>query len=134
MNTTPSITTQRDLRRSFWEAHPTASRKRGRDGDYLTDTRVAFCDFVESLARDGFITENLARRATLGEPVKNAPPKEPPPPRYVVRVTMDDGDTFTTSINGTRAEVEAYYRIGTIFNVGLGPDDNMRRVVRLDFI
>jgi len=59
------ITSQRQIRAAFWEQHPQASRKRGRDGDYLTDTRLAFCDFVESLSRNGDISEALANRATL---------------------------------------------------------------------
>lgn len=59
------ITTQRQLRAGFWECHPTAQRKRGRDGDYVTDTRCAWCDYIESLCRDGVISEALAQRATL---------------------------------------------------------------------
>jgi hypothetical protein len=59
------MTTQRQVRAAFWEAHPAASRKKGRDGDYLTDTRVAFCDYVDSLEKDGQISEALAYRVTL---------------------------------------------------------------------
>lgn len=59
------ITNQRDLRRSFWESHPEASRKRTRDGDYVADTRMAFVDYVDSRERDGTISEALAQRATL---------------------------------------------------------------------
>lgn len=59
------ITNQRDLRAAFWEANPNASRKRGRDGDYLTDTRVSFVDWIDALQRDGTISEDLAQRATL---------------------------------------------------------------------
>jgi hypothetical protein len=59
------MTTQRQVRAAFWEAHPTTSRKKGRDGDYLTDTRVAFCDYVDSLEKDGQISEALAYRVTL---------------------------------------------------------------------
>lgn len=58
-------TTQREIRSAFWEANPNASRKRGRDGDYLTDTRVAFVDFVDALARNGDISDALAQRVTL---------------------------------------------------------------------
>ncbi len=60
-----AITTQRDLRKAFWEDRPDVSRKRGRDGDYPTDTRVAFVDYIDHMARDGFISEALAQRATL---------------------------------------------------------------------
>jgi len=60
-----TYTRARDVRRAFWQEHPTASRKRGRDGDYLTDTRCAFIDFVDMLARNGDISEDLAGRVTL---------------------------------------------------------------------
>ena len=58
-------TTQREVRAAFWEAHPQASHKRGTDSDYLTDTRCAFVDYVDMLARDGQISESLANRVTL---------------------------------------------------------------------
>lgn len=32
---------------------------------HCTDTRVAFCDFLDSLARNGEVSEALAQRATL---------------------------------------------------------------------
>jgi hypothetical protein len=59
------ITNQRDLRKAFWEDRPDVSRKRGRDGDYLTDTRVAFVDYIEHMARDGLISQQLAQRVML---------------------------------------------------------------------
>jgi hypothetical protein len=59
------MTNQKQVRAAFWEAHPTASRKKGRDGDYLTDTRVAFVDYVDMLSKDGTISEALASRVTL---------------------------------------------------------------------
>ena len=59
------ITTQRDLRRAFREAFPALSYKRYRDGSYPTDTRVTWVDWIDSLARDGAISESLAQRATL---------------------------------------------------------------------
>lgn len=69
------MTTQKQIRAAFWEAHPTASRKRhpARDWtredksqrDYHVDTRCAFVDFVDHLARNGQISEALAQRATL---------------------------------------------------------------------
>ncbi len=58
------ITNQRDLRRAFWEAHPNVSRSKYL-GDYLTDTRCAFVDYVDMLSKDGTISEALAHRATL---------------------------------------------------------------------
>lgn len=65
MTTKYGITNQRNLRQSFWEAHPQADRRKGRDGDYLTDTRVAFVDYVDMLCRSGHISPELAQRATL---------------------------------------------------------------------
>lgn len=70
-----TMTTQKEIRAAFWQAHPTADRRRypARDWtredkssrDYCTDTRCAFVDFVDHLARSGQITETLAARATL---------------------------------------------------------------------
>jgi hypothetical protein len=60
-----TYTTQDQVRRAFWESFPAASRRKGRDGDYLTDTRCAFVDFVDCLARNGDISEALAARVTL---------------------------------------------------------------------
>ena len=70
------MTTQKQIRAAFWAANPTANRKRypvitdwnrphATDRDYSTDTRCAFVDFVDSLHRDGQISESLANRATL---------------------------------------------------------------------
>ena len=69
------LTTQKQIRAAFWDAHPQADRKRypERDWtnenrsrrDYCTDTRCAFVDFVDQLARNAQITEALAQRATL---------------------------------------------------------------------
>jgi hypothetical protein len=70
-----TYTTQKQIRAAFWEAHPTANRKKypARDWtredksqrDYCTDTRCAFVDFVDYLSRDGIISDQLASRATL---------------------------------------------------------------------
>ena len=62
------MTTQAEVRRAFWDSHPDLSRKRISYGDhktYTTDTRSAFVDFVDSLARDGTISERLASKVTL---------------------------------------------------------------------
>ena len=50
-----------------------------------------------------------------------------------IRVTYDDGDTMETNINGTDAEIIAYY-VGVKFNVGLGPDDNIKTAVAVEFL
>lgn len=64
------ITTQKALRAAFWAAHPDASRRLIRDYTgtgrmYCTDTRVAWCDYVDSMARSGQVSQALAARATL---------------------------------------------------------------------
>jgi hypothetical protein len=69
------MTTQAQIRAAFWAAHPTANRKRypERDWthedkstrDYCIDTRCAFVDFLDSLHRNGQISDALANRATL---------------------------------------------------------------------
>ena len=71
MLTTFTFTTQRQLRAAFWAQHPDASRQQYGPRDayrcrqYVTDTRVAWCDWLDSLARSGEISERLAYRATL---------------------------------------------------------------------
>ena len=62
------MTTQKEIRDSFWEAFPEFKperRSNKRQNDYRCDIRCSFCDYVESLRRDGEITEKLASRATL---------------------------------------------------------------------
>ena len=67
------LTTQKQVRAAFWRDHKgisgiTPRRIRNYRGDGLmhnTDTRVAFVDYVDMLARDGHISEALARRVTL---------------------------------------------------------------------
>lgn len=74
------ITTQKELRNTFWADHPqfrrtvkVAGRRPNGDpiyiakeqNDYPTDIRMAWCDYVEHMRRDNQITENLAQRATL---------------------------------------------------------------------
>ena len=53
--------------------------------------------------------------------------------RHTVKVTYSNNDTVTTAINGTIEEVENYYRIGSVFNVGT-VEDNMQSVTKLEFI
>ena len=48
-----------EVRRAFWAAHPLLLRKK------TVDTRCAFVDFVDCLARNGQITDALANRVTL---------------------------------------------------------------------
>ena len=63
------ITNQRDLRRAFWEHNPylvrtTRRRIRG-ELAWPVEVRCCFVDWIDSLCRDGTISEALAQRATL---------------------------------------------------------------------
>ena len=68
-----TITTQRALRAEFWREHkgcPGVTPRRIRDYAgtgkmHTTDTRAAWVDYIDSLSRDGRISQALARRATL---------------------------------------------------------------------
>lgn len=65
------LTTQKQVRAAFWEAHPQLPctiGPRGRilpQNDQHPDTRCAFVDFVDALSKSGEISEALARRVTL---------------------------------------------------------------------
>lgn len=65
------ITSVRQLRREFWETFPHLTRKKitaysGKGKMYVTDTRCAFVDWLDSLSKNGEISQELAERATLG--------------------------------------------------------------------
>lgn len=73
-----TITTQSDLRAEFWRRHPqhkpqgitehTSAHTKWRpkrQNEYPTDVRVAWVDFVDWCARSHWISNELARRATL---------------------------------------------------------------------
>lgn len=65
-----SINTQRALRAAFWRDNPGADRRLIRDYSgtgqmHVTDTRVAWCDYLDAQTRAGVISESLAERATL---------------------------------------------------------------------
>jgi hypothetical protein len=69
------MTTQKAIRAAFWAAHPALIRRRHRYGwsasdktaelVHHVDTRTAFVDYVDSLARNGAISDKLAQRVTL---------------------------------------------------------------------
>lgn len=66
------MTTQKQIRDSFWEAYPDfefQAREAGifskRQNHHCATVRCAFVDYVDSLARDGQISEKLANRVTL---------------------------------------------------------------------
>lgn len=67
-----SITTQRQIRAAFWESHPQHEAhalkwqiKTAPQNRHNAETREAYVEFVDSLARNGEISEELANRATL---------------------------------------------------------------------
>ena len=65
-----TYTTQQSLRAAFWQQHPHLSRKKIKDYSgngrmHTTDTRCAFVDWLDSLKRNGEISQALAERATL---------------------------------------------------------------------
>jgi hypothetical protein len=61
-----AYTNQKELRAAFWETKPEGKRgAKNSVGEYPTDTRVAWCDFIDNLQRDGLISEALAQRAAL---------------------------------------------------------------------
>lgn len=64
------ITTQRELRREFWSTFPDLNRKRipdysGHGKMYITDTRVAWIDWIDCMVKDQYISPELGARATL---------------------------------------------------------------------
>lgn len=64
-----TYTTQRQLRRAFWLAHPVLYhlhyRKAHGQNDYPADIRTRFVDFIDHLERAGEISQALAQRVTL---------------------------------------------------------------------
>lgn len=64
------ITTQKELRRLFWEQHPHLPRRKIRNYSgngmmYPTDTRVSWVDWLDFMQKDGAISQALADRASL---------------------------------------------------------------------
>lgn len=71
------ITTQRQVRRAFWQAWREGQFRglsvtprqitdfSGNGKMHNTDTRCAFCDFLDSLSKNGELAEGLADRVTL---------------------------------------------------------------------
>ncbi len=57
-----------EVRNAFWAVHTEFKsnfRKTYRQDQYKTDIRCAFVDYVDSLQKNGDISEKLARRVTL---------------------------------------------------------------------
>lgn len=70
--TRQQFTDEDDAITAFWNEHPelTAKEKqRAYDGYKLhVDTRCTFVDWVDSCARDGRMSEDMAQDITLGAP------------------------------------------------------------------
>lgn len=63
---TYTYTNQKQIRAAFREQFPNLDFTRySKDIRYHAETRITFCDFIESLARDNQISDALAHRATL---------------------------------------------------------------------
>lgn len=65
-----TYTTQAQVRMAFWENVEGLNRVdelkfKRQTGDFRTDTRCAFIDYVDSLVRDGRLKEKLAAKVTL---------------------------------------------------------------------
>ena len=68
-----TYTSQAQVRAAFWEAHqgiPSITKRKitnysGNGKMRNTDTRVAFCDYVDMLSKNGDISQALAQRVTL---------------------------------------------------------------------
>ena len=71
------LTTQKQVRQAFWEAYRRGEFRgldvtprritnyAGSGKMHNTDTRCAFCDFVDSLNKSGALKEGLVERVTL---------------------------------------------------------------------
>ena len=57
-----------EIRNAFWEANPQFKkyrRSRKRQNDYHTEIRCSFVDWLDSVNKDGLISDELANKATL---------------------------------------------------------------------
>ena len=66
------MTTQKQVRAAFWDQHShfaeqarTAGIISKRQNEHCATVRCTFVDFVDSLCRNGDISESLAQRVTL---------------------------------------------------------------------
>lgn len=58
-------TTQKQLRKTFWEHYPTLRQKNKTQNSYNATIRAMWVDFVDAMQKSGLITETLASKATL---------------------------------------------------------------------
>ena len=66
------LTTQKAVRAAFWEAYPqfdeqarAYGNRSKRQNEHCATVRCCFVDYVDSLQKDGEISEKLAQRVTL---------------------------------------------------------------------
>ena len=52
----------------------------------------------------------------------------------IAKVTVANGESWKTRINGTDEEIRRYFAIGTRFNVGSFPIENMQPVTKVEII
>lgn len=45
------------------------------------------------------------------------------------KLTYANGTSYITEMNGTDVEVLEYFKIGRVFNIGDGENDNMQKIV-----
>lgn len=64
-----AMTTQEEVRDSFWSGmsplYRNEYRPSKRQNDYSADIRMMWVGYIDDLARNGIISENLAARVTL---------------------------------------------------------------------
>lgn len=60
-----SLLDEDEVRAAFWEQHPEFTEVPGGQNRQSCDCRCAFVDFVDHLARNGVITDELAQEVTL---------------------------------------------------------------------
>ena len=51
-----------------------------------------------------------------------------------VKVTYSNGDVIETDINGTDKEIKEYFKIGRVFNVGRGVNDELAKVKKVEIL
>ena len=60
----------------------------------------------------------------------------PQKPLHHVKLTYHDGDTTHTSMAGhlSHEDIYAYYKVGSVHNVGIGPHENPKRLVSVEIL
>lgn len=62
------MTTIKEVRKAFWEAHPEFKNEYNKSftqNQYKADIRISFVEFVNYLKTDEQISDSLAKRVTL---------------------------------------------------------------------